>query len=551
MSSGESKRIVFVLLGLLVLCYVLFQFGNANVSLTDPDDVFYADTAKEMLSHHSWLVPLMFGQPQFEKPPLYYWLLMWSFQLFGVTAFAARAVGAVIGCAGVLGTYLFMRKFLSERVGLYGAVVLATSIWWIGLSRVVLTDLLFSVLIMFSLYSFLAWYKSRHSLWLSSFGVCTGLATLAKSPLGLFLPLLVIVVFLITQKDRRTLTSFVVSHWWLVCIVLAAPWYIYVTALYRYQFVWEFFVHDHWHRLLQAEHPEFNKWYFYLAAVGFGFIPWTAYLPFLKGSVKSARPYGLFFVIWIIVMGLFFGVAQSKLTTYISPIYPALALLVAIGLGTITPPRWVRLAGGGLLILLAAGLGAGALVVASKYSELATPALVTFGTLAVILLVSGGLMLANRVAHSIAVSAAGIVVFAILAATLVFGRLEPGLTQSNLIPFVSKYNYAGEPLLCSKLFVRGAFFYTGNPVVVMADNQQPFWSNHPVPIISSDSAISDFVRSRDTLVCVLSGSDLSRLVRLYPPTGRLDTLMNDMGKTVVVCFLHPQLSVIEQPTLLR
>lgn len=546
MSSADRKRFVFVFLGLFVLCFVLFQFGNSNVGLTDPDDVFYADTAKEMLSHHSWLVPIMFGQPQFEKPPLYYWLLMLSFQLFGVTAFAARVVGEVVGFAGVIGTFLFVRKFIGEREGLLSAIILATSIWWIGLSRVVLTDLLFSVLIMFALYSFLAWHKDRRSVWLSAFGVCTALATLAKSPLGLFLPILVIVVFLLIQKEYGSIKDFLLSHWWILYVVIAAPWYVYVTVLFRYQFVWEFFIHDHWHRLLMAEHPEFNKWYFYFAAVGFGFIPWTPYILFLKGSLKSARPYGLFLVIWIVVMGLFFGFAQSKLTTYISPIYPAMAILVALGITEVKPTRGLKIITGGLLIVLAAGLGAGATVVASKYPELASPALVTFGALAVVLLISGVLMLAGRVVYSVMASAGGVVLFALLAATIVFGRLEQGLTQSNLIPLMSRYDYAGKPLLCSKLFVRGAFFYTGNPVVVMADNQQPFWSNHPVPIISSDTAISDFVQSRDTLVGVLSGGDLARLTRLCPSTARIDTVMSDMGKTIVVCYLHPQVSTAEQ-----
>jgi 4-amino-4-deoxy-L-arabinose transferase-like glycosyltransferase len=539
MKFSDRTRTLFILFGLIVLCFVLFQFGNGTISLTDPDDVFYADTAKEMLSHHSWLTPLMFGQPQFEKPPLYYWFLMLAFQLFGVTAVAARLVGVVIGCASVLGTFLFVRRLIDQQIALTSAVVLASSIWWIGLSRVVLTDLLFSALIMFSLYSFLVWYAHRRTIWLTAFGICTGLATLAKSPLGLLLPVGVIVIFLLIEREHATLRRFLFSHWWLVAAVISVPWYLYCIATYGNQFVWEFFVHDHWHRLLRAEHSEFNKWYFYLVAVGFGFIPWTPYVVLIKGAIKSMRSQVLFCTIWIATFGLFFTLAQSKLTTYISPIYPALAILTAIGIHAIQPVRWPRMVSGALLAILAIGLSAGASIVATKYPEFAAPALLAFGSLAGILVVSAVLMFMNRVMPSVVVSAAGIAVFSLLAGGFVFGHLEAGLTQTNLIPLISKHGYEGKTVLCSKLYVRGIFFYTENPVVVMSANQQPFWSNHPVPIMSSDAQVTDFMQSHDTLLCVLSGGDLGRFTRLYPSDGKIDTLASDMGKTVIMSYLHP------------
>jgi 4-amino-4-deoxy-L-arabinose transferase-like glycosyltransferase len=537
MHPSERSHSILVVLGLLVFCTILFQFGNGNVGLTDPDDVFYADTAKEMLSHHSWLTPIMFDKPQFEKPPLYYWLLMLSFQLLGVTAQAARLVGVVIGGASVLGTYFFARKLMNERVALLGAVVLASSIWWIGLSRVVLTDLLFSALIMASLYSFMAWYWGRRrSFWLTLFGIGTGLAMLAKSPLGLLLPLAVIVTFLLWQKDRAALWAFLRHPWWVLFALIGIPWYLYCTWQYGNEFVGEFLVHDHWDRLLHAEHGEFNHWYFYIAAVGFGFIPWTSFALFVRRAFTLFRPQALFLAIWIAVFALFFTAAQSKLTTYISPIYPALALLVAMGLAAGPITKSLRWWSSILLVILAIGLAAGAMVVASKYPAFATPALVAFGSLAVIVLVAGIVMFLNRVMLSASIAAAGIGLFALLAGGLVFGRLETGLTQTNLIPMVAQYQYSGKTILCSKLFVRGIFYYTENPVVVIAENRQPFWSSHPVPIVSTDAEVGDFAGSRDTLLAVLSHGDLERLVRNSEPNRHFDTLAADMGKTVLLSY---------------
>jgi 4-amino-4-deoxy-L-arabinose transferase-like glycosyltransferase len=530
----DRLRTLVTIAGLLVLCYVLFQFGNGAVSLTDPDDVFYADTAKEMLAHHSWLTPIMFDQPQFEKPPLYYWLLMFAFQLFGVTAWAARLVGVITGFGAVATTYLFARKVANDRVGLISSIVLATSIWWIGLARVVLTDLLFSVLFMGALYAFLIWYRNRRSVWLWTFGLCTGLAALAKSPIGLGLAVIIVVVFLILERDLEALRKFLVAPWWLLCLAIAAPWYWYEIHLFGSQFTQEFLIHDHWDRLVGAEHKEFNRWYFYLVAVGFGFIPWTAFAPYIRQAFGQFNRIARFLVIWIVVVGVFFTLAQSKLTTYVSPMYPALAVLVALGLAAEKPYRWVRNVSAVLLLALAGGLGAGAYIVAQKYAEFATGALWSFGSLAVVLVIAAVLLLMKRKSASIWAAAGGIALFSILAATTVFGKLEGGLTQANLVPIIERHAYHEGTVLSSKLFARGIRFYTGCQVMVIAESPQPYWSSHPIPVISVDDSVKVLLASRDTLICVLSNGDLNRVKRLLPEDHLLDTLASDMGKSVVV-----------------
>ncbi len=94
--------------------------------LTDPDEVFYAQTAREMLATPSLLTPLLFGQPQFEKPPLTYWLLAASFALLGEHPWTARLVPALFGVLGALATFLFGRRFLPSGVAALGALLLLT-----------------------------------------------------------------------------------------------------------------------------------------------------------------------------------------------------------------------------------------------------------------------------------------------------------------------------------------------------------------------------------------------------------------------------------------
>ena len=72
--ESKSHGILLAILG--ILAYFLLMFGNGIVSLTHPDEVFYIQSAKEMLAHNSWLTPMIFGDVQFEKPFLYERLLI-------------------------------------------------------------------------------------------------------------------------------------------------------------------------------------------------------------------------------------------------------------------------------------------------------------------------------------------------------------------------------------------------------------------------------------------------------------------------------------------
>ncbi len=60
-----------IILFLTVFSLLIYSYGMGNVGLTDPDETFYAQTAKEMIETNNLAAPFMFGHPQFEKPVLF------------------------------------------------------------------------------------------------------------------------------------------------------------------------------------------------------------------------------------------------------------------------------------------------------------------------------------------------------------------------------------------------------------------------------------------------------------------------------------------------
>ena len=91
-------------------------------------------------------------------------------------------------------------------------------------------------------------------------------------------------------------------------------------------------------RYLQAEHKETSPVWFFLPVLLGGFFPWSLALP---GALTLAWRRGrgawrarltdnpaLFLGLWVALVFVFFSASQSKLITYIFPLYPAAAVLV-------------------------------------------------------------------------------------------------------------------------------------------------------------------------------------------------------------------------------
>lgn len=522
----------FLILGILSI-YLCF-FGLTSLSLVDPDDVFYAETAREMISHNSPLTPYIFEQPHFEKPPLYSWLLMGSYKLFGINSFSARFPSALFGLFGLLGTFWFVRKFCTERSAFYATLILGTCLWWIGLSRQVLTDMVWTVLIAFSFYLLFVWYKQGKQFHLILFAVLCSLAVLTKGPLALITLVIGFGVFLLLVKETVKLRSFLLGSWWIIFLVLTSPWYLYMSVKYGRAFLWEFFVHDHWHRFIYAEHSELDTWYFYPVVMLIGLFPWTGYFALLSGNLKKHRPFVLFLLSWIVVFFGMVSLAHSKLSTYIFPIFPPLTMLLGLSLAE-SQAKPVRYKVAGLItILLGAGLLGALVIVKFRYPDFYSGGLISIAPLAISAIIAGIWLIRRQLKAAMLTSGIGIVWLLFFAPLTVFPKLETGLTEKDLPATVSHYQYQDQPILCSKLYVRGVYFYTGNPVQVVAGSKNPFWSAHPVPVLCSDEQIRAFFDNRDTLLCILSRSDWQRIEKLLIDKRDYQILSQNIDRMVII-----------------
>ena len=113
-----------------LLAYVLFFSGLGAVGLIGPDEPRYADVARGMFRSGDYITPRLYGEPWFEKSPLYYWLAASLFSL-GVDEVTARLPSALFAIL-FLGLWLqFARRLFGQQTAVLSCALLASTLGWI------------------------------------------------------------------------------------------------------------------------------------------------------------------------------------------------------------------------------------------------------------------------------------------------------------------------------------------------------------------------------------------------------------------------------------
>jgi dolichol-phosphate mannosyltransferase len=136
-ASAASSRTVFLCEVLLVLAAGVLSFSQLDCSLQEPEETLYAEIPRQMLAQGQLLVPMRHGQAFYDKPPLFYWLVMGMYRLCGVHDWAARFVSSSAAFFCVLVTYAWGKRTVGPWAAFAGALMLCLSPRWAQLARMV------------------------------------------------------------------------------------------------------------------------------------------------------------------------------------------------------------------------------------------------------------------------------------------------------------------------------------------------------------------------------------------------------------------------------
>jgi 4-amino-4-deoxy-L-arabinose transferase-like glycosyltransferase len=330
------KRGPYTAVALIVavtLPHFLLGLGERNIWI--PLEARYALVAREMLETGHWVLPHLGGEVYADKPPLLFWSIALVSALgSGVTEWSARLPTAFAAVGVCLVTWLMGMRLFSSLTGLLGALVLATSggFFWSG--RQALPDMLLTLWTTGACWALCEWLTGKGRLAAVMVGVCMGLATLTKGPVGLILPTLSGLMYLTIRLHflRPALRAREILMCGGAFLGVTLAWFVPAVVQGGLEYAQTTLLHHSLERYVKAwEHTA--PWYFYLGAFPVEFLPWSLFLPqALITGVACRRHRGRegwwFALSWLVSILGFFSLSTGKRDIYILPAFPAAALLV-------------------------------------------------------------------------------------------------------------------------------------------------------------------------------------------------------------------------------
>jgi 4-amino-4-deoxy-L-arabinose transferase-like glycosyltransferase len=331
MTSSRPAWRGFVLLVALAVVW----FGTLDYrKLVRPDEGRYAEIPREMVASGDWVTPRLDGLKYFEKPALQYWATAAAYVLFGEHDWTARLWPALTGFLGVLLIAFTGRRLFGGNAGLFAGAVLASSLLFTDIAHFNTLDMGFSFFLALALCAFLLGQDETEAAakrWRLLMWAALALAVLSKGIAALVLTGGSLVIYTAAQRDLGPWRRLALAWGLPLFLAIAVPWFV-AVSLKNPEFPYFFFIHEHFQRFLTTVHGRYQPWWYFIPVFLLGALPWTSVsLHALASAWELDRPGRFaprrFLVVWTLFVFVFFSVSDSKLVSYILPMFPALALL--------------------------------------------------------------------------------------------------------------------------------------------------------------------------------------------------------------------------------
>jgi 4-amino-4-deoxy-L-arabinose transferase-like glycosyltransferase len=339
---------------LLVVTIPLFSFGLSNHGLWSADEPRVAEIGREMALTNNWAVPTLNRKPFLEEPPLYYGALALTFKAFGVSDKVARIPSAFFAFGTVLVLFFAASSLFGPRVGLFSGIILATAGEYFRVAHWIVVDSALTFFVMSAMAFFITAYLSESSLkkllYYTLLYVSCTLGFYTKGFVGIVIPGLGILAFLVTEKNLREILR---MRLWLGVLIFFAgtlPWFVALWHQAGPEYLKVFFLHNHLQRFLPAgmagtisgaASGHHNPFYYYLTEFPAGFLPWSLLIipvfhhafsrldrPTEPGSTPAKGR--LFAKCWFLAGIVFLSIASTKRTLYLLPLFAPVAMLTAV-----------------------------------------------------------------------------------------------------------------------------------------------------------------------------------------------------------------------------
>jgi len=382
--SPNCRALWLTVVGLVVLSVVTAGLNFAYRDLWEPEELRYAEVAREMVVHGDWFMLRLNRFVYAEKPAGYFWTIALCAKLVGeMNEFAVRLPTALAGFGCCVLAFLFARRLYGSAAGVASAFVLFTTSHFLMSMSEARMDALLTFLIMLSLYVLYIGYvqRTRQALCIVVAWALWGLGTIVKGPVGLLLPLLTLVGYYLLAPAILVVVVFLLRvvygllwrpHWpfdhqlreaikrlriaariawerdgtrlweckrwhavgFALFLAIVAAWLVPACIEGGKEYTETILYKQNVGRYTHAWDHEGKPWAsYFLYVFPANFLPWTLFVPgaivyALRRRREGPLPDLAFPAVWWFMMVLFFSFSSGKRSIYMVPVEPAAAILV-------------------------------------------------------------------------------------------------------------------------------------------------------------------------------------------------------------------------------
>ena len=330
---------------------------------TPNNELRYLSIVDEALQHGSIFTFTNQGEIYADKPPLHFWLMMAGKLILGEHRMWYYSLLSFIPALIILTTlskWIRREEEMNKetendgitgkcsRKGTTASLMLMTSGLFIGAALIVRMDMLMNMFIVLSLYSFYQMYKGENTRQNSLlFPVYVFLALFSKGPLGLLIPFVTTVTFLIYKKKLPDFKKYWGWKSFLIILAGSVVWFAGVYIEGGNDYLNNLLVHQTVGRGIDSFHHK-EPFYYYLISIWYTLAPWSllVIVLFIGALIKKRINSTLeqFFAVMILSTFVLLSVISSKIAIYSLPVVPFFIFLTVLLFNKFDMQnRWIKL----------------------------------------------------------------------------------------------------------------------------------------------------------------------------------------------------------------
>ena len=337
---------------LIALCLALYLPGFASLPPMDRDEPRFAQASKQMLETGDFVAIRFQDEARNKKPVGIYWMQ-------AATVAAAEALGledarrsiwlyripSLLGAiATVLATYWAALALTDRRAALIAATLVASTILLTVEAHLAKTDAVTAATIAVAMGALARAFdqsgpttERRKSLANAAvFWTALGIGILVKGPITPLIPALAALALCWRRRSARWLSALhpLPGLLWMLCLIL--PWFVLILLRTKGAFFSDAVGHDMLGKVAGGQELHGAPPGSYLAVFWLTAWPLAPFAALAAPAIwRRRREDGIAFLLaWLVPAWLLFEAVPTKLPHYVLPLYPALAIIAAVGLTT-------------------------------------------------------------------------------------------------------------------------------------------------------------------------------------------------------------------------